>query len=44
MTDIDKILQQKPRRVTNWRNVIAILLIAIFPLPMILLFKKPKKQ
>lgn len=44
MTDIDKIMQQQPKKVELWKNVIAILLMAIFPLPMILLFKKQKNN
>lgn len=45
MTDIDKIMQQQPKKVKLWKkNIIAILLIAIFPLPIFFLLKNKKNN
>lgn len=45
MTDIDRIMQQQPKKVKLWKkNVVAILLIGIFPLPIFLLLKNKKNN
>jgi len=44
MTDIDKIMQQQPKKIGFWKLVNMFLLMAIFPLPMALLLKKIKNN